>query len=61
MTKADYKLICAALLSQRPEKNWLNKRQQWEMDVAAMCDALLGRNDPKFDQGKFLRRSGMND
>ena len=56
-TKKDFEIIAKALKENMPNKEWLNKYQQWSKDIKTIADAFLIIN-PRFDTGRFISACG---
>ena len=65
MTKGQFDALARALEQQRPAKNWENKRQQWEADVAAIAEVchdasnFTPNGNRAFDMDRFLKACGL--
>ena len=57
MTRKDYVLIAAALLTQRPGRESYTM-SQWLCDVQVICNALA-QDNPRFDRERFLKACGV--
>ena len=58
MTKKHYEGIAAALLKHKPNKNWLNKYQQYELMVIDLA-AFFAKDNPLFNKYKFYEACGI--